>query len=241
MQAWRRWLAADVATKRALIWAECCARQQRTRQEERRDQRHLQDGLPFSDREWARLAFVRWQLLTGHLGPPGYDTVCTRRTVTPHCCSWRGEEMSRTGLRRRALQLALALLLVALAATWLVAASANGPGDALPTSPPAPFCLPAPVPPATPAQLSPGSVTLNRSRSAQLARDRAPDGPDRSPVASHCPLPGVIVSEPAGAAFAGDLSPVPDYLSAGTLLRITPTPERSSAQTQGNSCSPFPT
>src|SRR5215472_11435574 len=131
MQAWRRWLAADVATKQTLAW------EQYTLQEERRDQRRLQPGVPFSERERARLTFLHWLYHTGRLGPPGYDSVCTRHIVTRRCCLRSRETTSRATLRRRALQLALVLLLVALAATWLVDASTNGPGGTLPGSPPA--------------------------------------------------------------------------------------------------------
>jgi hypothetical protein len=75
MQVWRGWTAAGAATKPALTWAEWCAWHQHTRQEEQRDELRRQEGVPFSERERARLSFVRWLYQSGRLGPPGYDTV----------------------------------------------------------------------------------------------------------------------------------------------------------------------
>jgi len=76
MQTWRGWTTAAAATIRAPTWAEWCAGHQRTLHEER-----LQAlGAPtwrhaFSERDQARLSFVRWLYQTGRLGPPGYDNV----------------------------------------------------------------------------------------------------------------------------------------------------------------------
>ena len=75
MQAWRGWTAAGVATKRALTWAEWCAWHQRTLQEEQRDELRRPEGVPLSERERARLSFVRWLHQRGRLGPPGYDSL----------------------------------------------------------------------------------------------------------------------------------------------------------------------
>jgi hypothetical protein len=75
MQAWRGWTAAGAATTHALTWAEWCAWHQRTLQEERRDERRRPDGIPFSERERARLLFVRWLYQSGRLGPPECDSV----------------------------------------------------------------------------------------------------------------------------------------------------------------------
>jgi hypothetical protein len=53
MQAWKGWTAtAGVPT-----WAEWCGRQQGTL---RARQRRPLSGVPFTERELARLAFVRW-------------------------------------------------------------------------------------------------------------------------------------------------------------------------------------
>jgi hypothetical protein len=64
MQAWRGW-TATTPTIRALTWTEWCARQQRTQRDE---QRRL-PGVPFTERERARLSFVRWLWQTGRLAP----------------------------------------------------------------------------------------------------------------------------------------------------------------------------
>jgi hypothetical protein len=70
MQVWKGWTATEGApTSRALTWAEWCARQQGTLWDE---QRQPQDG-PFSERELARLSFVRWLCQTGRLDPREYD------------------------------------------------------------------------------------------------------------------------------------------------------------------------
>src|SRR5262249_27286061 len=112
MQVWSRWTVAGVATKQARTWVEWWAWQQRTLQEAPRDQRRRQDGIPFRERERARLAFVRWLHHTGRLGKAGDDTACMHSRMTPGSCLRSGAEKSRAALRPRAWQLVLALLLV---------------------------------------------------------------------------------------------------------------------------------
>lgn len=65
MQAWRGWTTATAGapTTAPLSWAEWRARQHRALRDEQR-RRH---GLPFSERELARLSFVRWLYQTGRL------------------------------------------------------------------------------------------------------------------------------------------------------------------------------
>jgi hypothetical protein len=75
MQAWRGWTEAGAATTRALTWAEWCAWHQRTLQEEQPDELSRPEGVPFSERERARLCFVRWLYQRGRLGPPRDDNV----------------------------------------------------------------------------------------------------------------------------------------------------------------------
>jgi hypothetical protein len=58
-------------TTRALTWAEWCAWQQRTL----RDEERCHEGMRLTDRELARLSFVRWLYQTGGLGPRGLDNV----------------------------------------------------------------------------------------------------------------------------------------------------------------------
>jgi hypothetical protein len=70
MEAWRGWTATGAAPRiRALIWAEWCARQQCTL----RDEQLRQQGMPFTERELARLSFVRWLCQTGHVAPRDHD------------------------------------------------------------------------------------------------------------------------------------------------------------------------
>jgi hypothetical protein len=96
------------------------------------------------------------------------------------------------------LQVSLALLLVALATTWLLYESSAGPGGAPPPTPPLPICSPTP----TPAQRPPGPVTIDHRESSEGARDAAAKASGDSPVATHCPTT-VVVSAP-GARPAGD-------------------------------------
>ena len=70
-QAWQGWTATAVApTTAAPTWAEWCARQQGPP----RDEQRRQEGVPFSERELARLSFVRWLCQTGRLDPQEHDT-----------------------------------------------------------------------------------------------------------------------------------------------------------------------
>lgn len=77
MQAWRGWTATAAAptaptahATRALTWAEWCAWQQRALHHEGR----YHEGMQLTDRELARLSFVRWLYQTGGLGPRGNDS-----------------------------------------------------------------------------------------------------------------------------------------------------------------------
>lgn len=71
MQAWRGWTTAATPTTRALTWAEWCAWQKGTL----RDEEHCHQGVRFTDRELARLSFVRWFYQTGGLGPRRHNNV----------------------------------------------------------------------------------------------------------------------------------------------------------------------
>jgi hypothetical protein len=71
MQAWKGWEVAMLTT-RAFTWAEWCAGQQRTLRTLQNEERgHYR--VRFTDKELARLAFVRWRYQAGHLGPRGQD------------------------------------------------------------------------------------------------------------------------------------------------------------------------
>jgi hypothetical protein len=64
MHAWNGWTAAEARPAgKPLTWTEWRASQQRTAGDEQRPQA----GIPFSERELARLAFVRWLSRTGRL------------------------------------------------------------------------------------------------------------------------------------------------------------------------------
>ena len=67
MHPWTGWPALSRAStaKTRLTWTEWCAFQQCAQQAEKR----RQDGIPFSDRELAYLAFERWLYQTGRLVP----------------------------------------------------------------------------------------------------------------------------------------------------------------------------
>jgi hypothetical protein len=69
MQAWRGWTVGAVTavtpTAGPLTWAAWCAWQQGTL----RDERRWQHNVSFSERELARLSFLRWLYRTGRLGP----------------------------------------------------------------------------------------------------------------------------------------------------------------------------
>jgi hypothetical protein len=66
MQAWKGWTASAVVPgARPLTWAEWCAQLQSGRW----DERSRREGASFSERELARLSFVRWLYQTGRLEP----------------------------------------------------------------------------------------------------------------------------------------------------------------------------
>ena len=70
MHVWTGWTAAsESAVKTALTWEEWCACQRRLLGSEQREQ----DGSPFSERELARLSFVRWLYQTDCLAPAHCD------------------------------------------------------------------------------------------------------------------------------------------------------------------------
>jgi hypothetical protein len=72
MQAWRGWTAtAGVPTTAAPTWAEWCVQLQSTL----RDEQRRQHCLPFTERELARLSFVRWLYQTGRLDLRERDNV----------------------------------------------------------------------------------------------------------------------------------------------------------------------
>ena len=72
MQAWKGWTTTAGAPRTGpLTWAEWCARHQGTL----RDEHLRQQGVLFSERELAHLAFVRWLRQTGHLDRGERDDV----------------------------------------------------------------------------------------------------------------------------------------------------------------------
>jgi hypothetical protein len=87
---------------------------------------------------------------------------------------------------RTLLSLSLALLLVALAATCLVYASATAPGGAPPASPPLPVCAPTPEP------RPPVPVLLDQRVSAGGAPVAVARAPSDALVASRCPTVEVV-------------------------------------------------
>jgi hypothetical protein len=66
MQTWTGWTTAGTTTKGALTWAEWCNKQCVMYQEQRKEERQS-ERMPFTERERARLSFMRWLYLTGHL------------------------------------------------------------------------------------------------------------------------------------------------------------------------------
>ena len=75
MQVWRGWMATvPTACTKMPTWAEWCARQQRVLRDEQCQQQGL-PFLPFSEREMARLSFVRWLCQTGHLDAREHDDI----------------------------------------------------------------------------------------------------------------------------------------------------------------------
>jgi hypothetical protein len=70
MQIWKSWsVAAAIGGNPAPTWDEWCARLRRIRSGEMRQQACQQDNMPFSQRELARLSFIRWLYLRGNLEP----------------------------------------------------------------------------------------------------------------------------------------------------------------------------
>jgi len=68
VHTWEGWTAASgTTTKMACTWAEWCAWHQRAQQCQ-------QERISFSDRELARLSFVRWLSQTGRLALRDNDT-----------------------------------------------------------------------------------------------------------------------------------------------------------------------
>jgi hypothetical protein len=72
MQTWKSWsVASATGGNPAPTWDEWCARLRRIRSAEERQQARQQarqqDNVPFSQRELARLSFVRWLYLRGCL------------------------------------------------------------------------------------------------------------------------------------------------------------------------------
>jgi len=74
LRTWKSWSVASATNgNRAPTWDEWCARLRRTRSGEKRQQACQQDNVPFSQREIARLSFVRWLYLRGSLDPAQTD------------------------------------------------------------------------------------------------------------------------------------------------------------------------
>jgi hypothetical protein len=70
MQAWKSWsVASAIGGNPAPTWDEWCARLRRVRSSEMCQQTCQQDSMQFSQREIARLTFVRWLYLRGCLEP----------------------------------------------------------------------------------------------------------------------------------------------------------------------------
>jgi hypothetical protein len=66
MQVWNGWtVAREAPTFKAPRWDEWLAQLQHVQQAGY----HQQKDLPFSEREMARLTFLRWLYLTGRLDP----------------------------------------------------------------------------------------------------------------------------------------------------------------------------
>ena len=74
MHAWTGWAAASqTAGKTAPTWDEWCAGQRRLLGTEQREHSRQHERMPFSERELARLSFVRWLYQTGRLDPAQHD------------------------------------------------------------------------------------------------------------------------------------------------------------------------
>jgi hypothetical protein len=67
MQTWAGWTTAGTTTKGALIWAEWRTKQHAMYQEQRQENCQS-ERMPFTERERARLSFVRQLYLKGHFG-----------------------------------------------------------------------------------------------------------------------------------------------------------------------------
>ena len=75
MQVWRGWTATSAsAAAAAPTWDDWCARQRRLLRPTQGQSESKQESSPFSDRELARLSFVRWLYQRGRLDPAQYDT-----------------------------------------------------------------------------------------------------------------------------------------------------------------------
>lgn len=70
MQPWKSWsVASAIGGNPAPTWDEWYARLRRIRSGEIRKQACQQNNMPFSQRELARLTFVRWLYRSGCLEP----------------------------------------------------------------------------------------------------------------------------------------------------------------------------
>ena len=70
MQVWKGWAAeSETAVMAVLSWEDWCARLQRELGHEVPPPEHRRPGSSLSDRELARLAFLRWLYDTGRIVP----------------------------------------------------------------------------------------------------------------------------------------------------------------------------
>ena len=70
MQPWKSWsVASAIGGNPAPTWDEWCAHLRRIQSGEMGQQACQQDNMQFSQRELARLSFVRWLYLRGYLEP----------------------------------------------------------------------------------------------------------------------------------------------------------------------------
>ncbi len=76
MQTWRGWIATSAsAITPPPTWDEWRARQRHSLSGENRQQPSQKDNMPFTERELARLSFVRWLYLRGCLDPAQTNNV----------------------------------------------------------------------------------------------------------------------------------------------------------------------
>lgn len=80
MQVWKGWMATSATTSvpavtAAPTWSDWCARQRCILSGENQQQACQQERSQFSDRELARLSFVRWLYQSGCLDPAQNDNV----------------------------------------------------------------------------------------------------------------------------------------------------------------------